>query len=359
MVSLANLPRWAIAAIAFPLLCLNGWLLYRIGGLLHPIPSIVVTASLIAFLLDYPIDWLEERGLNRGLAVGLVVLLAAGVITVLAVFLGPLLWQQLNDLADRLPRWIEQGKTQLLLIEQRPFFQNLPLDLNQLTVESANQLSGALQSATSQTIAVALSTIDSTLNLLVTLVLTILLTISGESLWRGLLGWLSELWQDRIRAALQPSFRGYFAGQATLALILAAAQSTAFILLQVPFGLLFGLGIGLASLIPFGGTVAVLLISTLVAFQNGWLGLKVLVVAVVLGQINDNVVAPRLMGGITGLNPAVIILVLLVGAKLGGFLGLLLAVPTASFIKKMVDVTREEWGATRAQAPVLGAIAKP
>ena len=349
MALLSQLPKWAIAALAFPLICLNSWLLYQLGGLLQPIPSIVITASLIAFLLDYPIDWLEDRGLGRGLAVGLVVLVAVSVITVLVVFLAPLVWQQLNDFTDRLPRWIEQGKTQLLLLEQRPFFQNLPLDLDRLTVDVANQLSGALQSATSQTISVALTTIDSTLNLLVTLVLTILLIINGEALWRGLLGWLPEQWQARIRESLQPSFRGYFSGQATLALILAIGQSTAFIVLGVPFALLFGLAIGAVSVIPFGGTVAVLGISTLLAFQDGWLGLKVLGVAVVLGQLNDNLVAPRLMGGITGLNPAVIIVVLLVGAKFGGFLGLLLAVPTASFVKKIVDSTRAA-GATLANS---------
>jgi predicted PurR-regulated permease PerM len=117
-------------------------------------------------------------------------------------------------------------------------------------------------------------------------------------------------------------------------------------LLNVPFGLLFGLVIGLVSIIPFGGTVAVAGISTLLAFQNVWLGLKVLGVAVVLGQINDNLVAPRLIGGITGLNPAIIILALLVGAKFGGFLGLLLAVPTASFTKKIVDSARRPRGET-------------
>ena len=343
MVSLSQLPKWAIAGLAFPLICLNGWLLYRLGGLLQPIPSIVITASLVAFLLDYPIDWLEQRGMGRGLAVALVVVLAVGVITILVVFLGPLVWQQLNDFAERLPRWIDQAKTELLLLEDRAFLQNLPINLDQLTVEAANQLSTALQTGTSRAINVALSTIDSTLNLLVTLVLTILLVINGEALWHGLLGWLPEQWQSRIRDSLQPSFQGYFSGQAILAFILAAAQSTAFILLGVPFGLLFGLVIGLVSVIPFGGTVAVLGVSTLLAFQDVWLGLKVLGVAFLLGQINDNVVAPRLMGGITGLNPAIIILVLLIGAKFAGFLGLLLAVPTASFIKKMVDVAREAW----------------
>lgn len=340
MVSFSNLPKWAIAALTFPLICLNGWVLYRLGASLHPIPSIVITASLIAFLLDGPIDWLEKRGLARSVAVALVVLLAAIVAAILVIFLGPLVWQQLNDFADRLPGWIEQAKTQLLLLEDRAVFQNAPIDLDQLTVKAANQLTRALQATTSQAISVTLSTLDSVLNLLITAVLAILLVINGDPLWEGLLSWFPSLWQARIRDSLRPSFRGYFTGQATLALILAVAQSTALILLNVPFGLLFGLAIGLVSIIPFGGTVAVVGISTLLAFQDVWLALKVLGVAAVLGQINDNLVAPRLMGGITGLNPAIIVLALLVGAKFGGFLGLLLAVPTASFTKKIVDVAR-------------------
>ncbi|MBD2107608.1 AI-2E family transporter [Nodosilinea sp. FACHB-13] len=341
MVSLSQLPKWAIAGLAFPIICLNGWLLYKLGGVLHPIPSIVITASLIAFLLDYPIDWLEKRGLARGLAVALVVLLAVLLTTILVVFLGPQVWQQLNEFALRLPGWIDQGKTQLLLLEDRAIFQTLPVNLDQLTEQAANQLTNTLQATTTQAISVTLSTLDSALNLLITAVLALLLVINGDSLWEGLLSWLPAPWRSQIRNALRPSFQGYFSGQATLALILAVAQSTALILLNVPFGLLFGLVIGLVSVIPFGGTVAVVGISTLLAFQNVWLALKVLGVAFLLGQVNDNLVAPRLMGGITGLNPAVIIVALLIGSKFAGFLGLLLAVPTASFIKKIVDAVRD------------------
>lgn len=342
MVSLPKLPPWAIAGLAFPLICLNGWLLYRLGALLQPITSIVITASLIAFLLDYPIGLLEKRGVKRGGAIASVLLTAVTLTTVLVIFLGPIVWQQLNEFAERLPRWIDRAKNVLLLLEDQAMFETLPLDLDQLTVEAANQLSSFLQSGTSRVINVTLSTLDSALNLLITTVLAILLVINGESLWRGLLGWLSESWQTHIRNALRPSFQGYFSGQATLALILAAAQSIAFVVLNVPFGLLFGLGIGLASIIPFGGTVAVLGVSTLLAFQSVGLGLKVLIVAAVLGQINDNLIAPRLIGGITGLNPAVVVLSLLIGAKFAGFLGLLLAVPTASFIKKMADIIRNQ-----------------
>lgn len=337
---LSTLPKWAIVGLTFPLMVLNGWLLYRLGSLLQPIPSIIATASLIAFLLDYPIALLQKRTRSRGSATAVVLLTALTAVSVLLVFLGPLVWQQLNDFAEGLPRLIELGKTELLRLNERPFIQNAPVDFEQITVEAANRLSTALQSATSQVIGVTLSTLNSTLNLLITLVLSILLVLNGERLWQGLISWLSPALQQEVRASFQPSFQGYFSGQATLALILATADAISFVLLDVPYGLLFGIVIGLASIVPFGGTVAVLSISVLLSFQSVTLGLKVLGVAALFGQINDNVIAPRLIGGVTGLNPAVVIVVLLVGAKAAGFLGLLLAVPTASFIKKMADALR-------------------
>jgi predicted PurR-regulated permease PerM len=340
--AISNLPRWALAGLAFPLLCLNGWLLYQLAILLQPITGVVIMASLLAFLLDYPIIFFEKQGMARGWAIAVVLVGALLVTSILVLFLGPLVWQQLNEFATRLPRWLETAKEEILLFESQPFFQRLPVNLDQITVQATNQLSTTLETATSQAISVTLNTINSVLNLLVTAILSILLVINGERLWSGLLGWFPEKWQERIRTSFQPSFQGYFSGQATLALILATVQAIAFVILDVPFGLLFGVAIGLFSIIPFGGTVAVLLVSGLLAFQDIWLGIKVLGVAFVLGQINDNIVAPRLIGGATGLNPAIVIVALLVGAKFAGFLGLLLAVPTASFLKKIADFIKEQ-----------------
>jgi predicted PurR-regulated permease PerM len=69
--------------------------------------------------------------------------------------------------------------------------------------------------------------------------------------------------------------------------------------------------------------------------------LKVLLVAIVVGQIIDNAIAPRLMSGMTGLNPAVVFISVLTGSQVGGLLGLLLAVPIAGFIKRIADALKE------------------
>ncbi|MFM6225410.1 MAG: AI-2E family transporter, partial [Dolichospermum sp.] len=56
-----------------------------------------------------------------------------------------------------------------------------------------------------------------------------------------------------------------------------------------------------------------------------------------IDQINSNIVAPRILGNLTGLNPVWVVISLLIGAKLGGVVGLLVAIPLASFIKDIAD----------------------
>lgn len=337
---LKQFPRWLTVSIAFPILFLDGWLILLLCRFLEPITSIFLTACLSAFLLNYPISFLEQRGMKRGSATGLVLVLSLLLLTILGFVIAPFVFQQLVEFSNRLPAWIEAAETQLQALDNQTVLQQLPVDLSQITTQITNQFSAALQSLTNQTIALALGTINSTFNLLTTLILTVFLVFTGQTLWEGLLSWFPTIWRQPIQTSLRQSFQNYFAGQAVMATILSLLLTSTFWVLQIPFGLLFGLGIGIASLIPFGGFFSITVVSLLLAAQNIWLGVKVLLVAIVLGQINDTIVAPRLIGSMTGLNPAWVVVVLLLGAKFGGVLGLLVAVPTASFIKRTAETLR-------------------
>jgi predicted PurR-regulated permease PerM len=110
--------------------------------------------------------------------------------------------------------------------------------------------------------------------------------------------------------------------------------------LKVPFGLLFGLTIGIMALVPYGGTVGIVLTTLLVALQDVWLGLRLLTAGEVVLQILENLVAPRILGSFTGLNPVWVLISLLAGAQLGGLLGVVVAVPLAVVIKVALEALR-------------------
>jgi predicted PurR-regulated permease PerM len=338
--SYQKLPQWLKISLAFPLVFLNFWLIGLLYHSLQPISSIVIAACLVTFLLDYPISFLERRGLPRALAIGLVLVVAIALVGAIGFGLLPIVFQQLEEFVNRLPAWLAAAQEQVSNLLTLPIFQDLPVELTNLTAGLTDRVTQTLQLASRKAIFLALDTINSALNLLIILVLTILLVFSGKSLWKGLWSWLPAPWNEQIQDSLHQSFQSYFAGQAIVSIIQGVSLMTVFLLLQIPFGLLFGLTIGFASLIPFGGTTTIIIISSLLALQNIWLGLKVLLVAVFVAQIIENAIAPRLMSGITGLNPAVVFISVLTGSQIGGLLGLLLAVPTAGFIKRIADRLR-------------------
>jgi predicted PurR-regulated permease PerM len=338
--NLPNLPKWLNIGLAFPVILLNGWLLIQFINYFQPLVSVVSVAILLAFVLDYPIKLLQKRGVPRILAVILVLLLSIIILGAVGVILVPLILEQLNELANLLPYWIESGTQQIEALQNWASTQQLPVNLSGLAGEILGKVSSQLQSFTGKFLGFAFDTIGNLLNLLITIVLTIYLVLNGERLWDGIYLWFPAQISKKVRELLREDFNNYFIGQATLGAILAVSITLAFVVLRVPLSLLFGLGIGFFSLFPFGTGIGIGIVSLLVALKDFGLGIEVAAIGVAIDQINSNIIAPRILGNLTGLNPVWVVISLLIGAKLGGVLGLLVAIPLASFIKDTADSWR-------------------
>lgn len=326
--------------LTFPLIVLNGWVALQVLQYFQPLASILIAASVLAFLLNYPVQVMATRGANRGNAVVLVFLLTVSVLVAVGITLIPVVFEQLNEFAKRLPSWIDSGSRQLLALQAWGDEQNIQLDLSGLTSQLSGKLSGQLQNLTGKVISFALDTVGSVVNLLLGLALMFYLLLRGDRIWSGIFQWFPPNIGNLVQTSLRQNILNYYIGQATLATLNGIAMTSAFFFLAVPFGLLFGIGIGVMTLIPFGGATAVVVVTLLVALENFWLGIKVLIATVIIDQIIGNVLAPRILGNLTGLNPAWILISLLVGVKISGPLGLIVAVPVASSIKSTFDKLR-------------------
>jgi predicted PurR-regulated permease PerM len=351
--TLNKLPRWFSLGLTFPLIFLNGWLLLLLGRELQPLVSILITATVISFLLDYPIRFLTKLKVDRGLAAGIVILIFFMLLGTLAIFLVPLILAQANELIVRLPEWIKSGQQQLQTLETWALAQQLPFDFSGTFNQLIEKLTGVLRSVTSQLFSIVFGAIGSLVNIFLTLIFSIFLVLRGSYLWNGLLSWLPQKWNDQVRNLLPRNFERFIVGQVTLATILGVSQTTAMLILGVPLAQLFGFGIGIASLIPLGGSSTIITVSLLIALQNFWLGVKVLLVAVAIIQIVENVLGPRIVGELTGLNPVWMLISLDIGFKLNGVLGLLVAVPIAGFIKGTFDTIRGVNGESIKQAEAI------
>ena len=338
--SINKLPRWLSWGLGITLIIANGWLLLPVFRSLQPLFTVVVAAALLAFLLEYPVLFLISRGLKRSYAVASVFGLALVILLTLGITLLPLLLAQLDQLANRLPSWIESGTEQLQALQVWAGDRHLPVNVSAIISQLEDRLAKELQVLPTQILDFAIEAFDSTLEVLLVIVLTFYLLLDGERLWTGIFQWFPDNLGSQIQTSLQQSFRNYYLGQATIAALMGVTVTIAFLLLRVPFGLLFGIGIGALVLIPLGDIFGIISVSLLMTLKSVWLGVEVLVVATLIDQAIDQAIAPRIMGKLVGLNPVWIIISLLLGAKAGGVLGVIIAVPLAGALKNLTDNLR-------------------
>ena len=105
--------------------------------------------------------------------------------------------------------------------------------------------------------------------------------------------------------------------------------------------LIFAIIIGISQLIPFvGATLGIGLVSFIILLQSWWMALQVTVAAIIVQQIKDNLLTPKLLGNFIGLNPIWIIVALLLGFQIAGLFGTLVAIPIAGTIKSTFDALK-------------------
>ena len=353
-------PAWLRLGLVLPLLGVNVYVLKRVLVQFAPFPGLFLTAALIAFLLDLPCRWLTRRGLSRSLAIAAVVLLTIGLLTFAAVELVPLLIEQLSQLISASPsllagaeQWIDRG--QLWAVDH-----GLPADFADLSSDLVSQFSRIATHLSQRLLGLLGATVGTTINVVIVLVLAVFLLLGADPITEGLARWLPDRWRELVQTTLERTFRGYFAGQVVLALILSGGQLFVFTALQIPYGVLFAVLIGFTTLIPYASALSIVVVSAILAVQDPRTALELLIAAIVVGQIVDQVIQPRLMGSIVGLQPAWLLIALPIGARvgaifgLGDLLGLLLAVPVASCIKTLADAAREGDLRPRESTPAPG-----
>jgi predicted PurR-regulated permease PerM len=337
----AYIQRLLLLGLSGPLIALNIWVLSLAFGYFNQLITVLIVAAILAFLLNYPVRILVRFYRSRSQAVIVILLLTLTLLLILGITVVPILINQTAELLKNIPDWLEASNANLdrwdTLIRQR----NLPIDLKAFTSSINANVESQVQVLATQVLGFALGTLSGLIDTILIFVLSFYLLLYGGNLWQSLVGLLPPEIGVPFSESLRLNFQNFFISQLLLGLLMFAILTPIFLILQVPFTLLFALLIGVSQLIPFiGATLGIALVTVLVMLNNFWLGLKVAIASVILQQIKDNIFAPRLMGEFIGLNPLLIFIAILIGAKIAGVLGVIIAVPVAGTIKGTIDALR-------------------
>jgi len=135
---------------------------------------------------------------------------------------------------------------------------------------------------------------------------------------------------DRVLSA-------YVRGQLVVAAVLGTLTTVALFALGVPFALLIGAGAGVLGLVPFVGAIGGAVVGTLVALSvSGALAARALLAFIVIQQVDNLFVTPRVQARSVAMRPAAIMVVLVIGQQVAGAAGLLVAVPLTAVFRDLV-----------------------
>ncbi len=298
-------------------------------------------AAILAFLLNYPVKFFERAQITRTQAVIIVLLATLTLLVILGLTLVPLVIDQTIQLLNKIPDWLSASQANLEQFEKLAKQRRLPLDLRVVSNQINANIQNLVQQLASGAVGFAGTLLSGLLNIVLVVVLAFYMLLYGDRVWYGLVNLLPSNIRVPLTRSLQLNFQNFFLSQLLLGLFMMVTLTPIFLVLKVPFALLFAILIGLSELIPFiGATLGIGLVTILVLLQNWWLAVQVALAAVLMQQLKDNLLAPRLLGEFIGLNPIWIFVAILMGFEIAGLLGTLVAVPIAGTIKGTFDAIK-------------------
>ncbi len=301
--------------------------------MVRDILALLIFAIIISSALEPLLEHLEKKRIPRLLSLIVIYLLFFVFFAALIYILLPLLLDQLRNFGENYPTYFGKIEEAAGTIT---FLPGLSANLHDLLV----QLTGQIPSFTSL-ISYASSIFGGVISFVVVLVVSFYLSLS-----RGALdGFLSSVMPPQFEAYVhglwiraQKKMGRWLQAQLLLSIFMAAVVGIGLWILGVQYAFLIALVVGTLEIVPFVGPIVAGGLATLLALsQSTILGLWTLIFFIAVQQLENHVLVPLLIKRLVGLNPVTVILAILVGSKLGGVLGILLAVPLAAVVDEFFD----------------------
>ena len=326
------------AVVLAVILLLGFTAILTLGGMLAP----VLAGLVLAFLMQGLVNLAERLRLSHTLAVWLVFTLFIGLLAVCLLVLLPLMWRQLSNLVNELPRMLGEWQTLLLVLPER-----YPLLLDEQQVLNAIEAArGELGKLGQWALTISLSSLPMLINIMIYLVLVPILVFfflkDGSLIARWMSGYLPQerALMTRVWQEMHLQIANYIRGKVIEIFICAVVTYIAFAYLGLNYAALLALLVGLSVVVPYIGAVVVTVPVALIGlFQWGMSDqfIYLMVIYGIIQALDGNVLVPLLFSEAVSLHPVAIICAVLLFGGLWGFWGVFFAIPLATLCKAVLD----------------------
>ena len=314
---------------------LIGVLLYVLWSISSFLLVLGVALIVSTFIEDFVVRF-QKYHVPRVISVILFYIIATLIFVVILVFVLPILTKEILNLAQFYP------EVQIFIETNTIFTQFTDTNIN------INNIIEQLQDeSVRNSIFSGISTFfGGIFNLIVIFIVSFYLSISQNGIDQVLRIFTPLKYKESVISIwhrVQKKIGSWFRGQLMISLILIIFTYIGLALFGIPYSFLLALLAGVFGLVPYGIFLALLPAAALGIGHGGiWMGVGIIIFYFILQQILDIGLQPLIVKKLTGVPPLVVIISVIVGAKLFGFYGLLLAIPLALFAMEIIAESEKQ-----------------
>ena len=328
------------ATLIFVFVALGFWLLYRFNQVVF----ILFIAIVIGTVIRPAVAWLHRRGLSRIAGVIFVYLLLLALLIGFVLLLFPLIVEQGTTITAAVPGYYQSLRDWMVNVPNQiiaRLSEFIPATLPSLGPGAVQQTGPEVMASAGQALDYGTLAAKTIFITIVILILAFYWTLDGA---RTVKSFLLLIPQDRresiseLISAMETKVGFYIAGEGILCLVIGIMALVAYLLIGLPNALVLALVAGVMEAVPMVGPLLGAIPAALVALSIGpdklvW----VIVATVVIQQLENSLLVPRVMNKAVGVNPFVSLLAFFAFSSLLGVGGALMAIPMAAILQLLLD----------------------
>jgi len=325
-------------------------LLWLLKSALTPL----AVAFVFAYLLDPLIDWFEARKIPRPVAISVFFALSGGIALVTLFFLVPKLYQEIGSLAERLPGYFDSALAAISPRLESWFGITIPSSfregLDSLRSGGISLPLESLRKLIERTVHSVTGRLGSLIALLVVPVIAYYALVEFDRIKSWFLELVPVQYQQPVQskmAMINDLVSGFIRGQLIVALLIGILYAIGFSIIGIDMAIGIGMIAGMLGIIPYVGSAVALALATGLCVLKFGVELHLFLVIgwyAIVQTLEGLVLTPRIVGRSVGIHPVAVIVGLLIGGDLLGFLGLIVAVPITAiiqvFVKELLEAYR-------------------
>ena len=307
--------------------------------------ALLFVAVIFAAAVDPWVDWLQKHKFPRSVSIFMIYAILLAIFALVIFMMIPPITEEIGQIVSNFPEYYEKISIGIHSLQDKGMTANSQVT-NDSIVSTLKTLSVTLAQTTRSIFVTITGIFGGLFSLLVVLVITFYIVVEENSL-KNFVKIITprkhRQYTIELIERMQIKIGMWLRGQLLLSFIVGIMTYVGLTILGVKYALLLALIAGILEIIPYLGPWLSGIPAVLVAFSDSLIKVfLVIILYLIVQQLENNLIVPKLMQKMVGLNPIIVIMAILIGIKLGGVIGGLLGVPVAAAISVYLsDVFKE------------------